>query len=158
MSKLYHLNTVQKIPAAPEEVWDFIASPHNLERITPPEMQFRTLTEHIPEKMFAGMIISYSLRPFPGIAMRWVTEITHVKEGSYFVDEQRFGPYAFWHHLHRIEAIEGGTCMWDELNYKIPLGPLGDLAQALLVRKKLNAVFEFRRRRIEELFGRFPGA
>lgn len=105
------------------------------------------------DKMYAGMIISYIVKPLFHLPMRWVTEITHVKEGVYFVDEQRFGPYALWHHQHFFKQIEGGVEMHDRIHYKIPFGAAGRLANAMFVRKQVGEIFEYRYKKLEELFG-----
>jgi len=117
-------------------------------------MQFVVTSDYTADtKVYAGMIITYKISPLLGIKMNWMTEITHVKEGGYFVDEQRFGPYALWHHQHHFKEIEGGIIMTDILNYAIPFGGIGRLTNALFVGKKIRQIFEFRRRAIEELFG-----
>ena len=136
-----------------DEVWDFISSPKNLKRITPDYMGF-DITSHNPQDtMYPGMIISYKVSPVLGIKMRWVTEITHVREKDYFVDEQRVGPYAIWHHEHKIEPIEGGVLMTDIVSYKPPFGILGTLANGLFIRRQLNEIFKYRTTAVEEIFG-----
>lgn len=117
-------------------------------------MKFTTLSGD-ERAMFAGQIIHYKISPFTGITMEWVTEITHVKEKTFFVDEQRFGPYKFWHHKHLFREIEGGTEMEDIVHYKLPLGILGKLFHPLLVKPKLEAIFNFRRAKLISLFGEF---
>jgi len=101
------------------------------------------------------MIITYKIAPLFGIKMNWMTEITHVKEGEYFVDEQRFGPYALWHHQHHFKEIKGGVLMTDILNYAIPHGPIGRLANAILVEKQVKQIFEYRVKAVEKLFGKY---
>ncbi len=103
--------------------------------------------------MYAGMIIEYTVRPVLGIPLHWVTEITHVQEPEYFVDEQRFGPYALWHHKHFIRPVEGGVEMEDVVHYKLPLGWLGKLAHMLFVKRQLRQIFDFREKKLTELFG-----
>jgi len=103
--------------------------------------------------MFSGQIIQYILTPILGIPFRWVTEITHVDQGKYFVDEQRFGPYTFWHHKHFIEPVDGGVKMTDIVDYKLPLGPLGKLAHSLFVSNKVKEIFIYRTQKLKELFG-----
>ena len=104
--------------------------------------------------MYPGMIITYKVSPVLGIKMDWMTEITHVKEGAYFVDEQRFGPYALWHHQHHFKEIDGGVLMRDILNYAIPLGPLGRFANLVFVKGQIDKIFSFREKAIIELFGK----
>ena len=152
---LYTLVTIQEIPVSKEEIWDFISSPGNLKKITPGYMGFEVTTKDLPEKIYPGMIICYKVSPLWGIKMTWVTEISQVKEQEYFVDEQRIGPYKLWHHQHHIAAIEGGVIMKDIVNYSPPFGFLGGIANALVIRKQLNEIFDFRRRRLEEIFGGF---
>lgn len=140
-----------------EQVWNFISSPANLKKITPEQMGFDITSGELPERMYPGMIISYKVRPLLGIKMTWVTEITHVKEGAYFVDEQRVGPYALWHHEHFIEPIEGGVLMRDIVSYRPPMGFLGAIANAVLIRRQLNGIFSYRHKAVEEMFGKFEG-
>ena len=106
-------------------------------------------------KMFAGQIIQYIVTPILGIKIKWVTEITHVSQGYYFVDEQRFGPYALWHHKHFIRPIKGGVEMEDIIDYKLPFGCIGVLAHPLLVKPKLKEIFDYRQNKLIELFGEF---
>ena len=153
MSKLYRLRHEQRFPTDRNALWDFIATPNNLAAITPPSMRFETLHGG-GEAMFPGQVIAYRLRPLPGWKTSWVTEITHMENGRYFVDEQRFGPYAFWHHLHRLDDVPGGVKMTDTVHYKIPFDFLGNWVNALVVKKKLDEIFAYRRRKMETLFGR----
>ena len=133
--------------------WQFISRPENLKQITPQSMGFEIVTTDLPETMYPGMIIEYRVSPFRGLRQRWVTEITHVQEGSYFVDEQRVGPYAMWHHEHFIEPIEAGVRMKDIISYKLPLGPLGCIANRLLVHRQLETIFAYRKAALERIFG-----
>ena len=119
-------------------------------------MGFDVITSDLPEKMYPGMIIAYHVRPLLGIKTTWVTEITHVTDLKYFVDEQRFGPYTIWHHQHLIEPVEGGVLMTDIIDYQPPLGILGAIANQLIIRKKIEEIFAFRKIRLEEYFGK-PG-
>ncbi len=104
--------------------------------------------------MYAGQIITYTLTPLLGIRVKWMTEITHVKEGYYFVDEQRFGPYKLWHHKHRFVATANGVDMYDDVNYVIPFGFMGTIAHKLFVRKRIEGIFKYRTKVVEELFGK----
>jgi ligand-binding SRPBCC domain-containing protein len=148
----YQFKRTQKINASIEDVWNFIAAPSNLKVITPDYMGFDITSEDIPQKMYEGMIISYKVSPILGIKTTWVTEITHLKENSYFVDEQRVGPYTIWHHQHIIEPIPGGTLMTDIVSYQPPLGFLGSIANTLIIKAKLNEIFEYRTKALEEVF------
>ena len=152
----YQLKSTQKIPASMEEVWDFISSPKNLKEITPDYMGFDIVSDDLPEKMYPGMIIGYKVSPLLGIKTTWVTEITHVKDMNYFVDEQRIGPYSIWHHQHFIEPIEGGVLMRDIVTYQPPFGFLGALMNSLLIKKKLAEIFDYRTRAVEKKYGIFP--
>jgi len=106
-------------------------------------------------KMYPGMIITYKITPLLGIKMNWMTEITHVKENEYFVDEQRFGPYALWHHQHHFREIKGGVLMTDLLNYAVPYGIIGRWANQILVEKQIKNIFAYRTQEIVKLFGAF---
>lgn len=154
MAAIYQLRTKQEIPATIDQVWEFISSPRNLKKITPEYMGFEITNEPIADVMYAGMIISYKVKPILGIPMNWVTEITHVKDKEYFVDEQRVGPYAIWHHQHKISPIDGGVLMEDIVSYKPPFGILGDIANSLFIRNQLKAIFDFRFIAVEREFGK----
>jgi ligand-binding SRPBCC domain-containing protein len=149
----YQLKTKQLIPASLDEVWDFISAPGNLKKITPDHMGFDIITPDLPEKMYPGMIIAYKVSPLFGIKMTWVTEITHVRESAYFVDEQRVGPYAVWHHEHRIEPVKGGVLMTDIVSYKPPFGFIGSIANTLLIKKQLKQIFDYREHALISIFG-----
>lgn len=154
--KVYTLHSKQNLPISLEEAWAFLSDPKNLKVITPDYMGFKTLSGD-DRSMFPGQIIQYIVTPILGIPMKWVTEITHVQELKYFVDEQRFGPYDLWHHKHFLKAIPGGVEMEDIVDYKIPMGFLGQLVHPFLVQPKLNEIFEYRRVKLIELFGEFKG-
>jgi ligand-binding SRPBCC domain-containing protein len=155
MSKVYQLRLTQNIPAPLEKVWDFFRRPENLKNITPDYMGFNIKSASLGNTMYAGQVIEYTVTPLLGIPMYWMTEITHVQEGKYFVDEQRFGPYSLWHHQHHFREIPGGVEMTDWLHYKIPFWFIGDIANSLLVKKKLREIFDFRYRKAEEIFGKW---
>ncbi len=142
----------QFLPISISEAWDFFSRPENLNEITPDDMEFEILTKDLP-KMHKGMIVEYKVSPFPMVKMGWVTEITHVEEQRMFVDEQRFGTYSFWHHQHIFEPIEGGVLMTDILHYKVPFGIVGNLVNALVVRNKVNSIFEYRTQMLQNKFG-----
>lgn len=154
--KLYQLHAKQALPITKKEAWDFLSNPKNLKVITPDHMGFQILSG-ADREMFQGQIIQYIVKPFPGVSTKWVTEITHVKEGEYFVDEQRFGPYALWHHKHFIKEIDGGIEMEDLIDYKIPFGILGQWVQPILVKRQLNQIFQYRETKLEALFGKLAG-
>lgn len=151
----YQYKQEQKVNSSLEEVWDFISSPANLKEITPDYMGFDITSTDTPEKMYPGMIITYIVKPVFGIKTPWMTEITQVKDHEFFIDEQRVGPYKLWHHQHFIEKIEGGVLMKDIVTYSPPFGFLGAIANKLLIRKKLNEIFEYRTMAVEKKFGEF---
>ncbi|HLV14185.1 MAG TPA: SRPBCC family protein [Xanthomarina sp.] len=150
--KIYTLTSKQKLPITIDEAWEFLSSPKNLKTITPDYMGFHIISES-NKPMFAGQIIQYIVTPVLGIKTHWVTEITHVVEKQYFVDEQRFGPYALWHHKHFLKEIDGGVEMEDIIDYKIPFGFLGRLVHPILVKPKLTEIFNYRTKKLNELFG-----
>ena len=138
----------QFLPVSAQEAWNFFSNPANLSKITPKEMNF-VITSKVPEKIYPGLIITYKVSPLLGIPMPWVTEITHVKEPDYFVDDQRSGPYAIWHHEHYFEVVADGVIMRDKLFYKVPFGLLGNLLDNLLIRDKVSGIFEYRKKYLE---------
>ena len=150
--KLYSLKTRQIVPISLEEAWDFFSSPENLSRITPEHMNFHILS-NLPEKIYPGMIIEYKVTPFKPFTTGWVTEITQAKAPQFFIDEQRFGPYAFWHHQHHFKQVPGGTEVIDIVHYGLPLGFLGRFAHWLFVKRQLNAIFDYRTAALVKFFG-----
>jgi len=151
---VYQLEKRQLITADIPEVWNFISSPANLKHITPAYLGLDIINKNIPEKMYPGMIISYNICPLFSIKMKWVTEITHVKENEYFVDEQRIGPYSMWHHQHRILPVKEGVLMTDIVTYKPHLGIFGALSNKFFISRKLDDIFSFRKNIIEKRFGK----
>jgi len=149
----YQLVREQKIKASVDEIWDFISSPKNLKDITPDYMGFDITSQNLPDKMYEGMIISYEVSPMLGIKTDWVTEITHVKDREFFVDEQRVGPYSLWHHQHIINKYKQGVIMKDIVTYKPPMGFLGSIANSLFIRKQLDEIFDYRTKAITEIYG-----
>jgi len=150
---VHSLKAVQKIPGSLIDVWRFFSKPDNLKDITPAYLRFNVISTHHGDTLYAGQIIEYKVSPLAGIPLYWMTEITHVKDSQYFVDEQRYGPYCMWHHQHHFKAIEGGVEMTDIIHYKIPLGALGDAANALFVRRQLKKIFSFRYEATAKVFG-----
>jgi ligand-binding SRPBCC domain-containing protein len=148
------IRTKQFIKSDLNTVWEFISSPKNLSKITPEYMGFDILSDLEENKMYPGQIIEYYVTPVAGIKMHWITEITHVKHKEYFVDEQRFGPYAMWHHKHFLKEVPGGVEMTDIVHYKAPYGIFGKLANTLFIKKQLKTIFDFRYKKMEELFNR----
>jgi ligand-binding SRPBCC domain-containing protein len=143
----------QLFQASVADMWSFISAPKNLKEITPDYMGFEITTPYLSEKMYAGMIISYKVSPVLNFKVDWVTEITHVKENEFFVDEQRIGPYKLWHHQHHLIQMQEGVLMRDIVTYQPPFGILGALANKLLISKKLNEIFSYRKVVLEKKFG-----
>ena len=154
--KIYTLHRKQTLPISVEEAWQFLGDPKNLKTITPDYMGFKILSG-ADRPMFPGQLIQYIVTPVAGIKTKWVTEITHVVEGKFFVDEQRYGPYAMWHHKHFIREIPEGVEMEDIVDYKLPLGIFGQLAHPFLVKPKLEEIFEYRQNKLTEIFGTYRG-
>ena len=146
------LKSTLLLPITMEQAWDFFSSPQNLNEITPSDMTF-DITSEIPEKMYEGLIIAYKVSPILNIPLTWVTEITHIKEHSYFVDEQRKGPYRIWHHEHHFREVPGGVEMTDLLHYDVGKGFLGSIASALFVDKRVSQIFDYRAIKLKQLFG-----
>ncbi len=152
--KIYTKKSLQNLPISLNEAWDFLSDPKNLKLITPEYMGF-IIESGADRPMFPGQIIQYIVTPVLGIKTKWVTEITHVQDKRYFVDEQRFGPYSLWHHKHFLKEIPGGVEMEDIIDYKVPMGFIGQLVHPLIVKPKLDEIFEYRRKKLIELFGEF---
>lgn len=152
---MYTLERIQKLPISLEEAWEFFQNPGNLATITPEYMGFDILSE-VPKQMYPGLFIHYKVSPLLGIKMNWTTEITHVQAPHYFVDEQRVGPYSIWHHEHHFKEIDGGVEMLDRVSYKVPLGILGKIAHPIVVKGKLEEIFNYRISKVEQLFGKWP--
>jgi ligand-binding SRPBCC domain-containing protein len=153
MSKVYTIKTVQKIPISINEAWDFFSKPANLAHITPANLGFNIISKHHGESMYPGQVIEYTVKPVLGIPLYWMTEITHVVDHKYFVDEQRYGPYSMWHHQHHFNQIEGGIEMTDIVHYKLPFWFLGDVAHALFVKAQLTHIFNYRYKAVAEKYG-----
>lgn len=150
---VHTLHTKQIIRATRQEAWAFFSNPRNLARITPPELGFEIVTAELSPRMRAGMMIAYRVRPLLGMAMTWLSEITLVEEGVRFIDEQRVGPYAVWHHEHEFHDLGDGRIeMADKATYVLPFGLLGELAHALFVKQQLERIFAFREKAVRELF------
>jgi ligand-binding SRPBCC domain-containing protein len=140
---VHRLEARQVLAVSLDEAWDFFSNPANLSELTPPSMRFE-VTSPLPDRVYAGLVVTYRVRPFLGLPVRWVTEISQVEPGRFFVDDQRMGPYRFWHHQHHFREVAGGVEMRDIVHYALPLGLLGDAMNALLVRPQLDEVFSYR--------------
>jgi len=152
--KIYTLRKTQKLPITLDKAWEFLCNPANLSKLTPSEMNM-TIISGSDRPMYAGQILQYSVTPLAGIKTKWVSEITQYENKKYFVDLQLYGPYALWHHKHFIHEIEGGVEMEDIIDYKVPFGFLGQLVHPILVKPKLEQIFNYRREQLEELFGKY---
>lgn len=150
-----HLHREQFVPGDPAVIWGFFSTPRNLDLMTPPDLRFRIMGE-IPPEMYAGQMIEYRIGVLPGVWTSWLTEITHVVPGEYFVDEQRHGPYRLWHHEHRFRAVRGGVWMTDHVTYDVGRGWLGDLVHAAWISGQLTKIFAFREAKVKELFPERP--
>jgi len=150
--KIFKIHTKQKLPITIEEGWGFLSNPKNLSCITPNYMKFK-ITDCDFKPVYQGQIIQYTVRPLLNIPLKWVTEITHVVNENYFVDEQRFGPYSLWHHKHFLRDIDGGIEMEDIIHYKIPLGFIGEFLNFLFIKNQLKEIFEYRKNKLIEIFG-----
>ncbi|HBS06191.1 MAG TPA: cell division inhibitor [Leptospiraceae bacterium] len=150
--KIYTLETQVTLQVSLKEAWDFFSDPGNLSIITPASMGFE-ITHQDGKRMYPGMIISYRVRPFGWIPVNWVTEITHVAQPHYFVDEQRFGPYRLWHHKHYFQETEHGLLCGDLVHYALPWGLMGRSMHPFLIRPRLEQIFDFRKKVLLETFG-----
>lgn len=152
---LHILKTTTILPISIEHAWDFFSSPVNLSVITPPEMRFKILSSFkAGDKIFAGMLIDYTVRPLFGVPLHWTTMITEADAPNFFSDEQIKGPYAYWRHEHYFRQVSEGVEMNDVVNWRVPLGLLGDLVNALIVEKKVKAIFDFRKEKLRSLFAK----
>lgn len=141
----------QTIPTTIDTAWDFFSDPANLARITPPGMHFCVTSPH-QTTTYAGQIITYTLRPLFGISMTWTTEITHVAKPNFFVDEQRFGPYRFWHHQHFFREVDGGVEIRDLVHYLLFHEQLAGVVNRLIVAPRLKKIFEYRTKMLHDIF------
>jgi len=139
------------LPIKIEEAWEFFSNPANLSRITPKNMNF-LVTSKLPEKVYPGLIITYKVSPLFNISMNWVTEISQVQEPTYFVDEQRSGPYSIWHHEHHFEPVENGVMMTDKLFYKVPFGLFGKLLDSIFINRQVLGIFKYRAEFLRDLY------
>ena len=153
-SGIFVLQSSLIVKSTLSEVWKFISVPENLFRITPPEMNFKITFQSALDKkgMYAGQIITYKVSPMPFYRASWVTEITQVQEKKFFIDEQRFGPYSFWHHQHIIAETDEGVEMRDIVSFKLPFGGLGNMLGGWFVKKQLRKIFNYRTLKMKEIF------
>ena len=148
----HSFQTIQQIPISLEQAWDFFSNPANLQRITPAEMGFAIVSTYHGSTMYPGQLIEYTVKPLLGIPFYWMTEITHVQDMQYFIDEQRIGPYCLWHHQHHFRETAEGVEMTDIVHYKIPFWFLGDIANTLMVKQQLKKIFGYRFEAAEKIW------
>lgn len=149
---IYTLRRTARLSTTRAQAWSFFSDPRNLSRITPPGLGF-TIVSQVPLKVHAGLMIKYRVKPLMGLPLTWLSEITHLSEGEYFVDEQRRGPYSMWHHEHHFrDAPGGGVEMEDIVTYIPPFGPLGALLHPFLIAPQLRKIFDHRERVMSEVF------
>jgi ligand-binding SRPBCC domain-containing protein len=149
--KPYVLERTQILPITLDTAWKFFSNPANLTKITPPGMAFR-ITSPPQSGIYAGQIITYTVRPLLVVTFDWITEITHVERPNFFVDEQRFGPYRFWHHQHRFREVDGGIEVYDLVHYLLLHDQLAGLINRLIVAPRLRRIFDYRSAALKELF------
>ena len=151
--KIFRLEKSINLPITIEDCWQFFSSPKNLKVITPAYMGFNIIDVE-ETSMYPGQIIKYNVTPLFGINMKWVTEISHAEKNKFFVDEQRFGPYKFWHHKHIFKVMDGGVKVIDILDYALPFGVVGVLFHPYLIKPKLDEIFNYREKKLIEIFGK----
>lgn len=152
---MHHLYRRQELNASPDKAWEFFTKPENLKAITPAFMGFDITSVSGTRRLHAGQIITYKVRPFLGVPFNWVTEITHAREPFFFVDEQRLGPFLFWHHKHYLEEKPNGkVVMVDSVHYKVFYGFIGSFLNRIMVKKRLDYIFDYRTKVISEMFNR----
>lgn len=149
--KIHRLEVQQKLPITLDEAWDFFSSPENLDLITPDDMRFQIISG-ADGKAYAGQLITYKIKPLLNIPMTWITEIIQCVDKKYFIDEQRFGPYKFWHHQHHFEETNDGVLMKDILHYVLPFGFIGEIMGSILLHKKVKNIFNYREQKLKEIF------
>ncbi len=152
---MHQYKTEQFLPIGRKKAWEFFSSPNNLRTITPPELDLLILTKLNGGGIYEGMEIEYTVRPVLGIRVKWKTEICKVKDQEYFMDKQVRGPYKVWEHTHSFIETSAGVMMIDIVNYELPLGVLGKLAEKLYVNKKIESIFDYRKEVLEKLFLKF---
>ncbi len=150
--KTFYYNAAQLLPVKMEEAWEFFSSAKNLSVITPPQLDFKILSQLDHKEIYEGMLIDYKVKPLLGIPVRWQTEIFKVNKPDTFTDRQLRGPYKLWEHTHRFFQKGNGVLMEDEVKYQLPFGIIGEVAESLVVRKKIKEIFDFREEILKKIF------
>jgi len=149
--KLFRFEQSQVLPMSQDDAWAFFSDPKNLAKITPPDMNL-VPTSPVPNEMYPGLVVTYKVKIAPLVFVNWVTEMTYVDAPHYFVDEQRFGPYKFWHHLHQFTPCPEGVLAEDVINYGLYGGVFSTVINAALVKRQLEGIFAFRKKTLAHLF------
>ena len=149
---MFQIRAEQFLPIGLNEAWNFFSNPNNLSIITPPEMDFKVLSDINDKEIFNGMKIDYIVRPIFGIPMHWQTEIYDVKDKCSFTDRQLKGPYKVWEHTHTFTEMNGGVMMHDVVNYQLPFWFIGNIAHTLIVKNKIENIFVYRKQVLEKIF------
>jgi len=152
---MYRIKYTQKIPLSLKESWEFFSKPENLKILTPKHLGFVIKNSQDLSVMYEGQVIAYTIYPFLGIPVEWVSEITHVEENRYFIDRQQLGPYKYWHHEHRFEPLKNGVEMVDIVYYEMPFGILGKALHFMKIRRDIEEIFIYRRSVLEKMFGTY---
>ena len=150
---MYTFQHHQELCLSIEQCWEFFSNPANLKVLTPPSLRMDIEEKDNSPKIYPGMILSHTIRPFLNIPLQWISEITHILPFQYFIDEQLYGPYKFWHHEHRFRPSTKGVEVSDTIHYMMPYGYLGQAAHRLGIKQKIEEAFVFRKNTLEELFG-----
>ena len=149
---IYYYKTKQFLPTDINTAWNFFSSAKNLARITPPELDFKILTELDDKDIYQGMLIEYIVKPLFGIPLHWQTEIWKIKKPEMFVDRQLKGPYKIWEHTHQFIEQEKGILMKDSVKYQLPFGIIGKMAHSLIVKQKIERIFNYRKEILQKIF------
>lgn len=143
----------QRLPIPLEEAWKFFSSPYNLAEISHPDLKFEIISSP-PDVIYKGLEIRYRIKPMVRVPVIWVTEITEVEEGKLFIDEQKKGPYKYWHHEHHFAHDPAGVLVTDKLTYDVGWWPVGGLVGKVWVDKQIDKIFDYRREKLVVLFGK----
>lgn len=149
---MHQFKAEQFLPIDKKRAWLFFSSPENLSLITPPEMEFKITSKLTGDKIYEGMKIDYTVKPLLGIAVKCQSEICKIQDQNYFTDKQLKGPYKIWEHTHTFSEINGGVLMQDLVNYSLPFGFIGRILNSILIKKKIENIFDYRNKMLKSLF------